>query len=92
MLNRNPRHIQPADASSLGRQAAKGCVPGASMQLGPGGQAPTPAPPPPAGHLAQPRPPGLAGTPASSILAALSDWQGPSPNSHLLKSRPSHLA
>ena len=24
MLNRSPRHIQPADASSLGRQAAKG--------------------------------------------------------------------
>lgn len=63
------------------------------MQLGPGGQAPTPAPHHhPAGHLAQPRPPGLAGTPASSILAALSGWQGPLPSSHLLKSRPSHLA
>lgn len=61
------------------------------MHLGPRGQAPTPAPPappppPPAGHLAQPHPPGLAGTPASSILVALSGWKGPLPNFHLLKS------
>lgn len=73
MLNRCPRHLQPADASPLWRQAqaTKRRVPGASVQLEPGGRHPH-LPHPPAGHLAQPRPPGLAGTPASSILVALS--------------------
>lgn len=56
------------------------------MHLEPREDAPTPAPPPPAGHLAQPHPPGFAGTPASSILVALSGWKGPLPNFHLLKS------
>ena len=54
MLNCSPGHIQPADASPLERQAAKGCVPGASMQLGPGGQAPTPAPPTPTAKCSEP--------------------------------------
>lgn len=57
MLNCSPGHIQPADASPLERQAAKGCVPEASMQLGPGGQAPTPAPLHPPSRPPGPAPP-----------------------------------
>ena len=53
MLNRSPRHIQPADASSLGRQAAKGACQEPPCSWGLGGRHP---------HLPHPpsRPPGPA--------------------------------
>ena len=60
MLNRSPRHIQPADASSLGRQAAKGACQEPPCSWGLGGRHP---------HL--PHPPQQATWPSPALQASL---------------------